>query len=91
MYMYLVYVHCTDHGPHCYTSTGYHLMLNSQLNGLYVHRYMNPYSVTNSDFIATQDKVTPLYVACEKNNIEVVKVLLAAGAQVDLARDVSAQ
>ena len=42
-------------------------------------------------FIATQDKTTPLFMACQKNNIEVVKLLLAAGAQVDLARDVSAQ
>jgi len=41
--------------------------------------------------IAIQNKATPLFVASQNNNIEVVKLLLAAGAQVDLARDVSAQ
>ena len=41
-------------------------------------------------FIPFQDNRTPLYTACQENNVEVVQVLLAAGAQADLADDVSA-
>ena len=41
-------------------------------------------------FIPLQDNTTPLYIACQNNNVEVVQVLLAAGAQADFADDVSA-
>jgi len=40
-------------------------------------------------FISTQDKVTPLYVASQNNHTGVVQLLLAAGAHVDLAMEVS--
>ena len=41
-------------------------------------------------FISFQDNTTPLYIACQENNVEVVEVLLEAGAQEDRANDVSA-
>ena len=36
-----------------------------------------------------QEKTTPLFIACEKNNVGIVRMLLAAGAKVDLANAVS--
>jgi len=40
-------------------------------------------------FISTQDKATPLYIASCNNHTGVVQLLLAAGAHVDLAEEVS--
>lgn len=40
-------------------------------------------------YLSVQEKTTPLFIACEKNNIRIVKMLLAAGAKVDLANAVS--
>ena len=40
-------------------------------------------------FTSTQDKTTPLYVASQNNHTGVVQLLLAAGAHVDLAVEVS--
>ena len=41
--------------------------------------------------ILPQDGTTPLYVASEKNNVEVIKFLLASGAKVNLGRKVRYQ
>ena len=40
-------------------------------------------------FIFTQDGTTPLLMASHKGNLDVVEILIAAGAKVDLAKDVS--
>jgi len=40
-------------------------------------------------FIFTQDGTTPLLKAAEKGHVQVVKILIAAGATVDLAKNVS--
>jgi len=40
-------------------------------------------------FIFTQDGTTPLLKAAEKGHVQVVKILIAAGATVDLAMNVS--
>ena len=37
----------------------------------------------------TQNGGTPLFMASQKGNLDVVEILLAAGAKVDLAKDVS--
>ena len=39
-------------------------------------------------FHFTQDGTTPLFMASQKGNLDVVEILLAAGAKVDLAKDI---
>ena len=40
-------------------------------------------------FHFTQDGVTPLFMASQEGHLHVVEILIAAGAKVDLAKDVS--
>ena len=41
--------------------------------------------------ILPQDGTTPLYVASESNHVEVIKLLLASGAKINLGRKVRDQ
>lgn len=40
-------------------------------------------------FIFTQNGTTPLFVASEKDLLDIAHILIGAGAKVDIARDVS--
>ena len=40
-------------------------------------------------FIFTQGGATPLFMASQEGNLDVVEILIAAGAKVDLAKAVS--
>ena len=40
-------------------------------------------------FISTQDGTTPLLMAASKGHLDIADILIAAGAKVDLAKDVS--
>ena len=40
-------------------------------------------------FIFTQGGATPLFIASQKGHLNVAEILIAAGAKVDLAKDVS--
>ena len=40
-------------------------------------------------FISTQDGTTPLLMAANKGHLDIADILIAAGAKVDLAKDVS--
>ena len=52
---------------------------------------MTPYLLATHILICTQDNITPLYLASQGNYSDVVELLLAAGAQVDLQRSVGAK
>ena len=53
----------------------------------YIYIYI--YIIYMYVFHFTQDGATPLLMASQKGNLDVVEILLAAGAKVDLAGDVS--
>ena len=40
-------------------------------------------------FIFTQGGATPLFMASQEGHLDVAEILIAAGAKVDLAKDVS--